>query len=68
MKKQPTYTAAEIRAMCLKLDIDSYRILVQVIDEELDLYDSEEIAELCHVSMMIFTRTLLMGSIKNLDK
>lgn len=67
MRKAPTYTAQEIKIMCSKVnDVESFRILTKLIDEEIDLYNQEDMIILIEASMMLFTRSLLMGSIKNL--
>jgi hypothetical protein len=66
--RKPTYSPAEIRQMCQSIDVESYKTLIEILDEEIDLYNDEELKELMNVSMIIFTRTLLRGSIKNLDK
>jgi hypothetical protein len=64
----PTYTANEIKAMCSKMDMDynSFKILAELIDEEIDLYEPEDIPVLMMASMIIFTRSLMKISVKNL--
>lgn len=64
----PTYTAMEVRQMCAKMDmsIEAFRILAKLIDEEIELYEDEDLIIVAQASFMLFTRSLLMGSIKNL--
>lgn len=66
--RKPTYTAEEIRQMCAKMDMDieGVRILIKLIDEEINLYEGEDLFIVAHGSFMLFTRTLLMGSMKYL--
>ncbi len=54
----PTYTAQEILQMCLQPDQD-FKILAELIDEEIGLYSPDDIAILLQASMIIFTRSLL---------
>ncbi len=55
----PTYTANEIKQMCINFDSGAFKILVDLIDEELELYDEEDLSILCQASMILFTRALL---------
>jgi hypothetical protein len=66
--KRPTYSAHEIKAMCSKMDMDynSFKILAELIDEEIDLYEPEDIPVLMMASMIIFTRSLMKISFKNM--
>jgi hypothetical protein len=54
--------------MCSKMDMDynSFKILAELIDEEIDLYEPEDIPVLMMASMIIFTRSLMKISVKNL--
>jgi hypothetical protein len=67
-KTEPTYTATEIKAMCSKMDMDhdSFKVLAELIDEEIDLYEPEDIPVLMMASMIIFTRSLMKISLKNI--
>jgi hypothetical protein len=70
MKKiSPTYTANEIKELCAKADMDhdSFKVLAELIDEEIDLYEPEEIPVLMMASMIIFTRSLMKISLKNIS-
>lgn len=59
----PTYTAKEIRQLCLTADMVTARIIIGLIDEEIHLYDTEDLIILCDASMILFCRTLLMRSV-----
>ena len=65
---QPTYKAEEIRQMCLELPMDhaTFSILVEVIEEDLELYNEDELIILFQASMIMFTRSLLKLSLKNI--
>lgn len=68
MKINPTYTAIEIKQMSAKMDMDinAYKVLVKLIDEEIDLYEGDDLVIIAEASMMLFTRSLLLGSLKYL--
>lgn len=68
MRRMPTYTATEIKAMCACIDIDleGCEILRLLIMEEINLYGPEDMEDLLQASMMLFTRALLVKSIKGL--
>lgn len=63
-----TYTAHQIKAMCqnMELDYDGFKILAELIDEEIELYPAEDIPVLMMASMIAFSRSLLKLSLKNL--
>ena len=65
MKLQPTYTANEILSMCLNSEFDfySFKIFVALLEEELHLYDHDDLVIITNASMIIFTRTLLKTSL-----
>lgn len=67
MTPSPTYTAEEIRHKALTLDVESFRILIELIEEELDLYTPEEVAIIMQASMILFTRSLLKFSWNSLE-
>jgi hypothetical protein len=54
--------------MCSKMDMDhdSFKVLAELIDEEIDLYEPEDIPVLMMASMIIFTRSLMKISLKNI--
>ena len=66
---QPTYKADEIRRMCLELPMDhaTFSLLVEVIEEDLELYNEDELVILFQASMIMFTRSLLKLSLKNVE-
>jgi len=65
---QPTYKAEEIRKMCLELPMDhlTFSLLVDVIEEDLELYNEDELVILFQASMIMFTRSILQMSLKNM--
>ena len=62
----PTYTANEIKTMAqsMILDFYSFKILIELIERELHLYNEDELAVLCQASMICFTRSMLQMSLK----
>lgn len=61
MKVQPTYTAQQVKELCSTIkDIEAIRILAQLIDEEIDLYEGEDMGIIMNASMILFTRSLLI--------
>lgn len=53
--------------MCQSMEVDSdFKILADLIDEEIDLYPDEDIPILMAASMIMFTRSMLKLSLKNL--
>lgn len=64
----PTYSALEIKEICQKADMDynSFKILSDLIEEEIELYPDEDIPVLMVASMIIFTRSMLKISFKML--
>lgn len=58
----------EIHEMCCKfvLDYDTFKTIVDLIEEEIDLYSSEDLIVLTQASMIMFTRSLLKLSLKNI--
>ncbi len=59
MKTDPIYTANEIKQMCLNFDSGAFKILADLMDEELDLYDEEDLAVLCQASIILFCRAVI---------
>lgn len=59
----PTYTAQEIKEKVTQVnDIESYKILAKLIDEEIDLYEADDLPILTEASMKLFIRSLLFGA------
>lgn len=69
MTRQPTYTAEQIKDMCanMSLDYEGFKILSDLIDEEIDLYPPEDIPVLMQASMLVFSRTMFKFSLKRLQ-
>ena len=65
---QPTYKAEEIRRMCLSFELEhsTFKVLVDLIEQELDLYDENELIILFEASIIMFTRSILQLSLKNM--
>lgn len=66
-KSLPTYSAAEIKKLCMEMELDQdFQVLSQLIEEEMHLYSADEIPILVEASMIAFTRSLLKFSNKQL--
>lgn len=52
--------------MTLEMDHDAFKVLVEVIEEEMDLYSEEDLVVLVSASMIMFTRSLLQLSLKSM--
>jgi hypothetical protein len=50
----------------MELDYEGFKILSELIDEEIDLYPPEDIPVLMMASMIAFSRTMFLLSLKNL--
>ncbi len=46
------------------MDASTFKILAKLIDEEIDFYEGDDLMIIAEASMMLFTRSLLLGSIK----
>lgn len=66
MRIGPTYTARQVRDMCMNLEIEyhSLKILVDLVQEEIDLYSEEDLIIITQASMILFNRSLLNGALK----
>lgn len=65
MKKEPTYTAIQIKEMASNvLDYDAMKILSELINEEIELYSTEDLPIIINASMILFTRSLLFKFLK----
>jgi len=64
----PTYTAMEIRDMCInfKLEYDTFKVLVDLIEDELYLYSDEDLIILMQASVIMFSRSMLKLSLNNM--
>lgn len=67
-KSEPTYTAKQVKEMCMNLELDreAFKIMIDLIEEEMDLYSEEDLAVLVQASMIMFTRSMLKLSLKNM--
>lgn len=61
MKIQPTYTSDEVKKMCSTFTFGSVelRVLTDLLNEELDLYEEEDIAILIQAASILFIRSLI---------
>lgn len=61
MENKPTYTAIELKEMCVDFifDYETFRIIIDLIEEELELYDQDDLIIIMQASMIIFARSLL---------
>lgn len=68
MTKTPTYTANEIRKMCInfELEYETFKTIVDIVDEEIELYSDEELVLIMQASVIMFSRSMLKLSLKNL--
>lgn len=66
MKKAPTYTAKELLNLSLTIDVDfeGYKILTELINDELDLYEEKDIPTIKRASENLFIKALLKGALK----
>lgn len=63
MANKPTYTAQEIKEKVMQVDdLESYKILANLLEEEIDLYGTEDLAMLADASMKLFIKSLLYGA------
>jgi hypothetical protein len=61
---QPTYTAGEILEMSKRMDAEAFRVIAELIEDEIDLYTKEDLVILVQSSMIMFTRGLLSVHLK----
>lgn len=68
MTKTPTYTANEIRKMCcsFELEYETFKTIVDIVDEEIDLYSDEDLVFIMQASVIMFSRSMLKLPLKNL--
>lgn len=65
--QQPTYSAQEVKKLCIEMEADQdFKILADLIEEEMHLYPVDQLPILVEASMIIFTRSLLKFSTKQL--
>lgn len=65
---KPTYTANEIKKMVstFGVEYETFKTISDIVEEEIDLYSQEELIILTEASMIMFTRSLLKLSLKNI--
>lgn len=51
----------------MDMEHETFKILSDLIEEELHLYKEDELVILCECSMIMFTRSLLKISLKNVE-
>jgi hypothetical protein len=63
---QPTFSAEQIKEMCKEADFDydSFKIMIELIEEEIDLYNEEDLVILFEASLIMVNRSLLNLSLK----
>lgn len=68
-KNSPTYSATEILTMCLSLELEygTFKILIDLIEDEMPLYGPDELVILMQASMVVLTRSLLKASLNKLS-
>ncbi len=50
----------------MDLDYEGFKVLSDLIDEEIDLYSADDLPVLVQASMIVFTRSLLKFSLKRM--
>lgn len=68
MKQKPTYSAIEIYRMCatVKVDYITFKLLTELIEEEIELYSQDELIILMNASIIMFCRCMLEGALNYL--
>lgn len=58
---QPTYSAQEIKKLCSTIEPDyiGFKLIRDIIEEEIELYSVDELAILCEASMVMFIRSMI---------
>jgi hypothetical protein len=65
----PTYSAKQVKELChhMELDHEAFKILTEIVEEEMNLYSEEDLIILCQASMILFSRSMLKISLKHLE-
>lgn len=68
MMRSPTYSAIEIKQMCsnFALEYEVFKTIVDIVEEEIDLYDEEDLIIITQASLIMFSRSMLKLSLKNI--
>lgn len=66
--KTPTYTAMEIKKMVstFAVEYEVFKTIVDIVEEEIDLYDEEDLIIITQASLIMFSRSMLKLSLKNI--
>ena len=64
----PTYSAAEIKSMCINfsLEYSIFKTIVDIIEDEFELYNDEDLIILMQASVIMFSRSMLKLSLNNM--
>lgn len=57
----PTYKACEIKRMCMVIDLDGFKILSEIINEEIDFYNLDELITITEATMIFLNRSLWLS-------
>ena len=65
---QPTYSAEEIKSMCINfsLEYSIFKTIVDIIEDEFELYNDEDLIILMQASVIMFNRSMLKLSLNNM--
>jgi len=65
---QPTYSAEEIKSMCINfsLEYSIFKTIVDIIEDEFELYNDEDLIILMQASVIMFSRSMLKLSLNNM--
>jgi len=65
---KPTYSAKEILSMCthFSLEYSIFKTIVDIIEEEFELYSDEDLIILMQASVIMFSRSMLKLSLNNM--
>ena len=65
---KPTYSAEEIKSMCINfsLEYSIFKTIVDIIEDEFDLYNDEDLIILMQASVIMFNRSMLKLSLNNM--
>jgi len=64
----PTYSAMEIKSMCINfsLEYSIFKTIVDIIEDEFELYNDEDLIILMQASVIMFSRSMLKLSLNNM--
>ena len=69
MTRTPTYRAVEVLRMCsdFEMEFDTFKIIVDLVEEDLHLYSDDDLIILMRASTIMFTRSLLKLSLQYVE-